>query len=70
MKGVRQTSRHRASLSVIDGPEALERALAASAADPILRWQGIACRDFVRLRRVEEPQGDSLPSAFESRTFW
>lgn len=70
MKGVRQTSRHRASLSIIDGPEALERALAAYAADPILRWQPIACREYVRLRRVEEAEGDRLPSAFEFRSFW
>ncbi len=70
MKGVRQTSRHRRSLSIIEGPDQLERALAAYATDSILRWQSIVCREFVPLRRVEDTPDDRLPSSFEFRTFW
>ncbi len=70
IKGVHQTSGHRAAFSIIAGPEALERALAMYAADPILRWQGIACRELVRLRLVAPAQGGRLPAAFEFRTFW
>jgi hypothetical protein len=70
LKGTRQTCHHRRSLSVIDGPEQLERALDAYARDPALRLQGHVCREYVRLRLVEEPAWDCLPSAFEFRTFW
>ncbi len=70
MKGTRQTSFHRRSLSIIEGPEQMERILAEYASDPILRWQGIVCRELVPLRHVEEPEGDRLPAAFEFRTFW
>ena len=55
VKGARQTSRHRRSLSIIDGPDAFSAAMAAYRDDPILRWQRVACREFVPLRRVEDP---------------
>jgi hypothetical protein len=70
MKGVRQTSRHRRSLSIIEGPEQFARALMAYAGDSILRWQGIVCREFIPLRRVEDTTEDRVPSSFEFRTFW
>jgi ATP-grasp domain, R2K clade family 3 len=70
LKGVRQTCHHRRSLSIIENPEQLKQALTAYASDPILRWQGFACREYVRLRLVEDQPWDRLPSAFEFRTFW
>lgn len=70
MKGARQTSRHRRRLSIIEGPEAFERALEAYAADPILSWQDVVCRRLVPLRRVEDPDPGRIPSSFEFRTFW
>jgi hypothetical protein len=70
LKGSRQTSRHDRSLSIIDGPDAFERAMAAFKADPILAWQGVVCREYARLRPVEDPLPDRIPASFEFRTFW
>ncbi|MCP3164662.1 ATP-grasp domain-containing protein [Myxococcus qinghaiensis] len=70
VKGERQTSRHRKSLSIIEGPEQFERAMATYATDPILHWQRVVCRELRPLRRVEEGAPDRIPSSFEFRTFW
>ncbi len=70
VKGARQTSRHRRSLSIIDGPDAFSAAMAAYRDDPILRWQRVVCREFIPLRAVEDPAPDRIPSSFEFRTFW
>lgn len=70
VKGARRTSRHRRSLSIIDGPAAFSAAMAAYRDDPILRWQRLVCREFVPLRPVEDPNPDRIPSSFEYRTFW
>jgi hypothetical protein len=70
VKGVRQTSRHRRSLSIIESPTGFSAAMAAYRADPILRWHRIVCREFVPLRPVEDPIPDRMPSSFEFRTFW
>jgi ATP-grasp domain, R2K clade family 3 len=70
VKGARQTSRHRRSLSIIDGPAAFSAAMEAYRADPILRWQRVVCREFMPLRPVEDPAPDRIPSSFEFRTFW
>jgi hypothetical protein len=70
VKGQRQTNRHRRSLSIIDGPEAVERAMEVYGSDPVLAWQKIVCRQFVPLRLVEDPLPERVPSAFEFRSFW
>lgn len=70
MKGARQTSRHRRKLSIIAGPDELERALADYARDPILGWQDVVCRSLVALRPVEDPDPERIPSSYEFRTFW
>jgi hypothetical protein len=70
MKGSRQTSRHQRTLSIIASAEQFEQALNAYAADPILRWQGVVCRDYVPLRHIEDANPNRLPCAFEFRTFW
>ena len=70
VKGARQTSRHRRSLSIIESPAGFSAAMAAYRTDPILRWQRIVCREFVPLRPVEDPTPDRIPSSFEFRTFW
>lgn len=70
LKGSRQTSRHRRSLSIIEGPAAFEAAMEAYRNDPILRWQGVVCRELVPLRPVEDADPDRIPSSFEFRTFW
>jgi hypothetical protein len=70
MKGTRQTSRHRQALSIIEGPDQLRQVLVQYAEDPLLRWQGIVCRELVRLRLVDDSDPLRLPCAFEFRTFW
>ncbi|HVI04360.1 MAG TPA: ATP-grasp domain-containing protein [Enhygromyxa sp.] len=70
MKGVRQTSRHRRALSIIHGPDDLERALDQYARDPMLSWQEIVCRRFEALRPVDDPNPERIPSSFEFRSFW
>ncbi len=70
VKGARQTSRHRRSLSIIDGPAAFSAVMAAYRDGPIPRWQRVVCREFVPLRPVEDPAPDRIPSSFEFRTFW
>lgn len=70
VKGERQTSRHRKSLSIIEGPAQFRQAMQAYANDPILHWQRVVCRELRPLRRVEEGAPDRIPSSFEFRTFW
>lgn len=71
LKGARQTSRHRRSLSIIEGPDAFRQAMEAYARDDILHWQQVVCRELRPLRRVDDTQGaDALPRSFEFRTFW
>lgn len=70
LKGSRQTSHHRKSLSVVEGPEAYARVIAEYTRDPILHWQEVVCRRYVPLRRVEDVTLDRVPSSFEFRTFW
>jgi len=70
LKGQRQTSRHRRSLSIFDGPESFQNAMESIKGDTILNWQGIVCRQYVPLRPVEDPIPDRIPSSFEFRTFW
>jgi hypothetical protein len=70
MKGARQTSRHQRHLAIIDSSHALERAMDAWAADDILWWQSVVCREFVPLRLVGEQSALAMPRAFEFRSFW
>lgn len=70
VKGERQTSRHRKSLSILEGPDDFRRAMEVYARDRILHWQRVVCREFRPLRRVEEAAPDRIPSSFEFRTFW
>lgn len=70
VKGERQTSGHRKSLSIIGDRDAFQRAMHAYRQDPVLQWQGIVCRQYVPLRPVEESKHDTIPASFEFRTFW
>jgi hypothetical protein len=70
LKGSRQTSHHKKSLSIIDGPETYARVLGEFARDRVLHWQEVVCRRYVALRRVEDTALDRVPSSFEFRTFW
>jgi len=70
IKGERQTSKHQRDLSIIEGAEQYKRAIEAWEIDPILRWQKIVCREFVKLRLVGEQSPNVLPRSFEFRSFW
>jgi ATP-grasp domain-containing protein len=70
MKGTRQTSYHQRSLSIIENKEQFEQISAAYSKDPILRHQGVVCREFLQLRPVEDLFPGRIPSSFEFRTFW
>jgi hypothetical protein len=70
VKGTRQTSKHRKDLAIIESPEAFEQLKQAYADDPILHWQDMVCREYVKLRPVVDTESDAIPSSFEFRTFW
>jgi hypothetical protein len=70
LKGARQTSKHQKKLSVIENPQALSEALAEYTRDPMLWWQTIVCREYVKLRLVGGDNADKIPPSFEFRTFW
>ena len=70
VKGSRQTSRHRADLSIIHSSEEFERVAELYRHNPILHWQPFVCREYIRLRPVEGGAGDKIPPSFEFRTFF
>lgn len=70
VKGARQTSRHRAAVSIVGSAADFERAMDDYAADPILHHQQIVVREFVPLRPVNVEMGERIPASFEFRTFW
>jgi len=76
VKGERQTSRHRKSLSIIEGPEQFRAAMEVYAKAPILHWQRVVCRDrgpcgaWRRARRTASPApSSSAPSGGEG-SWW
>jgi hypothetical protein len=70
MKGSRQTSRHKASLSIIHDEAEYDAAIASYATDRLLHWQQIVIRRFERLRPVAADMGQKIPASFEFRSFW
>ena len=70
LKGSRQTSRHKASLSIIRSSEDYYRAVEIYQEDPILQWQDLVCREFVQLRLVPSEPTEKIPPSFEFRSFW
>lgn len=70
MKGARQTSQHKKSLSIIENSEAFGKAIDLYAKDPILYWQQIVCREYIKLRSIHDGDSESIPASYEFRTFW
>ena len=70
LKGSRQTSKHRADLSIIRSPRDYALAMEHYQRDPILHWQPVVCRELIPLRPVSASATDTIPPAFEFRTFW
>jgi hypothetical protein len=57
-------------LSIAENAAAFERITAVFRKDPILRWQSIVCREFVKLRLVSDDDPERIPASFEFRSFW
>ncbi|PSB02963.1 ATP-grasp domain-containing protein [Merismopedia glauca] len=70
LKGSRQTSRHKAALSIIRSVEDYYRAVEIYQEDPILKWQDLVCREFIQLRPVPSEPTEKIPASFEFRSFW
>ncbi|QIR40201.1 ATP-grasp domain-containing protein [Tolypothrix sp. PCC 7910] len=70
LKGSRQTSRHKAALSIIRSSEDYYRAIKAYKENPIFHYQDLVCREFVQLRPVPSELTEKIPSSFEFRSFW
>jgi hypothetical protein len=70
LKGSRQTSRHRAALSIIHSAEDYKTAIKVYREDPLLSWQDLVCREFIKLRPVRSTPTEKIPPSFEFRTFW
>jgi ATP-grasp domain, R2K clade family 3 len=71
IKGSRQTSRHKADLSIVHSHVEYEFAVEQYRKNAILHWQSFVCREYVALRSVSIKQSsDKIPPSFEFRTFW
>lgn len=70
IKGERQTNKHSRDQSIIMDRAQLERVLAQWSREPILSWQRLVCREYLKLRPVSEDLGGGLPHVYELRTFW
>ena len=70
IKGARQTSKHKASASIVRSRSEYELAVAHFGSDPILHWQEFVCREFADLRPVAGGAQGKVPASFEFRTFW
>lgn len=71
VKGSRQTSKHKAALSIVRSRAEYEFVAAEFQSNPILHWQSFVCREFIELRSVDvSQQSEKIPPSFEFRTFW
>lgn len=70
VRGSRQTSKHKAALSIVQSANDYEWVVDQYRQDPILHWQPFVCREFIKLRPVPAPPTEMIAPAFEFRTFW
>ena len=70
VKGSRQTSRHKATLSIIFSNEEYQNCVDEFKQNSVLHWQKFVVREFVKLRKVEARLTEKIPPSFEFRTFW
>jgi hypothetical protein len=71
IKGSRQTSKHKAEMSIVRSREDYDLVAQHFQDDPILHWQSFVCREFIILRPVPITQiSNKIPPSFEFRTFW
>lgn len=71
IKGSRQTSKHKADLSIVRSRREYEIAILEYQNNPILHWQSFVCREYIALRKVDiKHHTDKITPSFEFRTFW
>lgn len=70
IKGSRQTNRHKQSLSIANSRKELGEIVKEYKQNPILHWQKLVVREFIKLRKVEAKQTEKISPSFEFRTFW
>ncbi len=70
VKGERQTSRHKKSLSIIENAAAFEDLRIHWKQNTMLHWQKLVCREYIPLQLIEPSTGDRLPSSYEFRLFY
>ncbi len=70
IKGSRQTAKHKESLSVAKNREQCLSILKEYQLNPILHWQQLVCREYVKLMPVEAMQTEKVAPSFEFRSFW
>lgn len=71
VKGSRQTSKHKAALSIVRSRAEYEFVASEYRNNPILHWQAFVCRELAELRSVNvRQQTEKIPPSFEFRTFW
>lgn len=70
IKGSRQTAKHKESLSVAKNREQCLSILKEYKLNPILHWQQLVCREFVKLMPVVAAKTEKITPSFEFRSFW
>lgn len=70
VKGSRQTSRHDPELAVARDADEYAKLEERYRADPILHWQDVAVREFLRLQPVDGAVPGKVRPSLELRTFW
>lgn len=69
VKGAHQTNKHKKALSIIKGPNEFQNLLEHWRKDPILHWQPMVCREYIKLELVEDAVPDRIQSSMEFRVF-
>jgi hypothetical protein len=69
LKGERQTNRHRHSMSIANNLADLENILNYWKQDKVLGWQRLICREFIKLEKIAERDGDKIQPSKEFRIF-
>lgn len=70
VKGERQTNRHSRQQSIINNDTEYRWIKTVWDRDPILHWQRVVIREFIKLQSVAPDDGISMIKSFEFRTFW
>jgi len=70
IKGTRQTAKHNKELCVATNRQECIHILKEYRRNPILHWQQLVCREFVRLKPIVAVASEKVAPSFEFRSFW